>query len=51
MIHAGTYGATLHYLKAVAAAGTTDATKVVAKMKELRSMTSTPRARCARMGV
>ena len=35
MIHAGTYGATLHYLKAVAAAGTTDATKVVAKMKEL----------------
>jgi hypothetical protein len=25
----------LHYLKAVAAAGTTDATKVVAKMKEL----------------
>jgi len=35
MIHAGTYGATLHYLKAVAAAGTTDADKVVAKMKEL----------------
>jgi branched-chain amino acid transport system substrate-binding protein len=35
MIHAGTYGGTLHYLKAVAAAGTTDATKVVAKMKEL----------------
>ncbi|MGC2714554.1 MAG: ABC transporter substrate-binding protein, partial [Pseudolabrys sp.] len=35
MIQAGTYGATLHYLKAVAAAGTTDATKVVAKMKEL----------------
>jgi branched-chain amino acid transport system substrate-binding protein len=35
MIHAGTYGATLHYLKAVAAAGTTDASKVVAKMKEL----------------
>src|SRR5207245_10410566 len=35
MIHAGTYGATLHYLKAVAAAGTTDAAKVVAKMKEL----------------
>ena len=35
MIHAGTYGATLHYLKAVAAAGTTDATQVVAKMKEL----------------
>jgi branched-chain amino acid transport system substrate-binding protein len=35
MIHAGTYGGTLHYLKAVAAAGTTDATKVVAKMKEI----------------
>jgi branched-chain amino acid transport system substrate-binding protein len=35
MIHAGTYGGTLHYLKAVQAAGTTDATKVVAKMKEL----------------
>src|SRR5215475_8295180 len=35
MAHAGTYGAVLHYLKAVAAAGTTDATKVVAKMKEL----------------
>jgi branched-chain amino acid transport system substrate-binding protein len=35
MIHAGTYGGALHYLKAVAAAGTTDATKVVAKMKEL----------------
>ncbi len=35
MIHAGTYGATLHYLKAVASAGTTDATTVVAKMKEI----------------
>ena len=35
MIHAGTYGGTLHYLKAVQAAGTTDATKVVEKMKEL----------------
>jgi hypothetical protein len=31
----GTFGATLRYLKAVAAAGTTDATKAVAKMKEL----------------
>jgi branched-chain amino acid transport system substrate-binding protein len=28
MIHAGTYGATLHYLKAVAAAGTTDARRL-----------------------
>ena len=35
MIHAGTYGGVLHYLKAVAAAGTTDATKVVAMMKEI----------------
>ena len=35
MIHPGTYGGTLHYLKAVAAAGTTDATKVVQKMKEI----------------
>jgi branched-chain amino acid transport system substrate-binding protein len=35
MIHAGTYGGVLHYLKAVAAAGTTDATTVVAKMKEI----------------
>jgi branched-chain amino acid transport system substrate-binding protein len=35
MIHAGTYGGTLHYLKAVAAVGTTDATKVVGKMKEI----------------
>jgi branched-chain amino acid transport system substrate-binding protein len=35
MAHAGTYGAVLHYLKAVAAAGRTDATKVVAMMKEL----------------
>ena len=35
MIHAGTYGATLHYLKAVAAAGTTEAGAVVAKMKEI----------------
>src|SRR5258706_5575582 len=35
MIHAGTYGGTLHYLKAVQAAGTTDATKVVEKMKAL----------------
>jgi branched-chain amino acid transport system substrate-binding protein len=35
MIHAGTYGATLHYLKAVAAAGTTEAGAIVAKMKEI----------------
>jgi branched-chain amino acid transport system substrate-binding protein len=35
MIHAGTYGGVLHYLKAVQAAGTTDATTVVRKMKEI----------------
>jgi branched-chain amino acid transport system substrate-binding protein len=34
MIHAGTYGAVTHYLKAVAAAGTDDGGAVVAKMKE-----------------
>jgi branched-chain amino acid transport system substrate-binding protein len=35
MIHAGTYSATLHYLKAVKAAGTKDAEAVAAKMREL----------------
>ena len=35
MIQAGTYGATLHYLKAVKAAGTNEAKAVMAKMKEL----------------
>jgi len=35
MIHAGTYGGVLHYLKAVAASGTTDANTVVATMKQL----------------
>ena len=35
MIHAGTYGAVLHYLKAVQAANTTDATTIVKKMKEI----------------
>ena len=35
MIHAGVYGAVLHYLKAVEAAKTDDGAKVVAKMKEL----------------
>jgi len=35
MIHAGTYGGVLHYLKAVQKAGTTDATKVVETMKAL----------------
>jgi branched-chain amino acid transport system substrate-binding protein len=35
MIHAGVYGAVLHYLKAVEAGKTDDGTKVIAKMKEL----------------
>ena len=35
MIHAGTYSATLSYLKAVKAAGTKDSDAVVAKLKEL----------------
>ena len=34
MIHAGTYGATLHYLKAAQAAGTRDTKPVLAKMRE-----------------
>jgi substrate-binding family protein len=35
MIHAGTYGAVTHYLKAVAAAGTDDGGAVVARMNEM----------------
>jgi branched-chain amino acid transport system substrate-binding protein len=35
MIHAGTYGAVMHYLKAVAAAGTIDGPTVAAKMREM----------------
>ena len=35
MVQAGAYSATMHYLKAVAAAGTQDADAVAAKMKEL----------------
>jgi branched-chain amino acid transport system substrate-binding protein len=35
MTQAGAYSAALHYLKAVQAAGTTDADKVAAKMREL----------------
>jgi branched-chain amino acid transport system substrate-binding protein len=35
MIHAGTYSATLSYLKAVKAAGTKDSAAVAAKLKEL----------------
>jgi branched-chain amino acid transport system substrate-binding protein len=33
MLHAGTYSATLHYLKAVQAAGTTDTAAVTARMR------------------
>src|SRR3546814_10279194 len=35
MVQAGVYSAVSHYLKAIAAAGTDDGVKVVAKMKEL----------------
>ena len=35
MIHAGSYAATLHYLKAVEALKSDDGTKVIAKMKEM----------------
>lgn len=35
MIHAGTYGAVMHYLKAVEATGTLDGPTVAAKMREL----------------
>lgn len=35
MVQAGAYSATMHYLKAVAAAGTDDADAISAKMKEL----------------
>jgi len=35
MIQAGTYGATMHYLKAVKAAGTDEAKAVMARMREL----------------
>jgi branched-chain amino acid transport system substrate-binding protein len=35
MIHAGTYGAVMHYLKAVEAAGTLDGPTVAAKMREM----------------
>ncbi len=35
MAHAGVYSSTLHYLRAVEAAGTDDAATVIAKMKEM----------------
>lgn len=35
MIHVGVYGSVLHYLKAIRAAGTDEAPKVMAKMREL----------------
>jgi len=36
LLQAGDYSATMHYLKAVKAAGTVDADKVMAKMRELK---------------
>ncbi len=35
MIHAGTYGAVMHYLKSVGAAGSVDGSVVAAKMREI----------------
>lgn len=35
MVHAGNYGAMMHYLKAIKAAGTTDAGKVIGAMKKM----------------
>ncbi|WP_458156631.1 ABC transporter substrate-binding protein [Bradyrhizobium sp. 18BD] len=35
MIHAGTYGAVMHYLKAVQAAGTLDGPTIAARMREM----------------
>jgi branched-chain amino acid transport system substrate-binding protein len=35
MIHAGTYGAVMHYLKAIGSAGTTDGAIVARRMREL----------------
>jgi branched-chain amino acid transport system substrate-binding protein len=35
MVHAGVYSAVTHYLKAIEAAGTDDADKVAAKMREM----------------
>jgi branched-chain amino acid transport system substrate-binding protein len=35
MIHAGTYGAVTHYLKAIGSAGTTDGPVVARRMREL----------------
>jgi branched-chain amino acid transport system substrate-binding protein len=37
MLHAGYYSATKHYLDAIKAAGTDDADKVMAKMKEMKT--------------
>ena len=48
MIQAGTYSATLQYLKAVKAAGTKDADAVAKKLKELPSTTPSPRTATCR---
>jgi branched-chain amino acid transport system substrate-binding protein len=51
MIQAGTYSATLQYLKEVKAAGTKDADEVAKKLKELPSMTPSLRTGiCRPMG-
>src|SRR5213595_3537410 len=42
-VQAGTYSSVMHYLKAVKAAGTTDAAAVIKIMKDTRSTTSSPR--------
>jgi len=50
MIQAGTYSATLQYLKAVKAAGTKDSDAVAKKLKELPVDDMLPRAaRCCKM--
>ena len=48
MIHAGTYSATLSYLKAVKAAGTKDTEAVTKKLKELPVDDAFAKARCWR---
>ena len=47
MIHAGTYSATLSYLKAVKAAGSKDSDAVAKKLKELPVDDAFAQARCS----
>jgi branched-chain amino acid transport system substrate-binding protein len=49
MVQAGDYSAVNHYLKAVKAAGTTQATVVAAKMRELTRGRPTSSSRCWRI--